>query len=60
MATAELLPIGITWFPAAVLSALLTLRSFLFDDLSEPDLLELKETCELIYELKILSPFEVF
>ena len=56
------LPIGITWFPPPVFSSgLLPLRNLLFDDLSEPDLLDLKDTCELTAEAqKIPSLVDVF
>ena len=44
------------WLPPADLSRLCPFRSFLFDDLADPELLDLKDTWELTCEPKIPSP----
>ena len=47
----EPLPIEIIWLPVPVFSTgLFPLRNLLLDDLSEPDLLDLKDTWELTAE----------
>jgi len=48
------------WLPAPDLSGLFPLRNLWFEDLSDPELLDLKDTWELTWTLKSPSPFEVF